>query len=256
MSLPRRTRNGRRDSLEIRIENRQITSLVIGALVIACIVFAVGVVVGKRLASQPAKASTCTPSDPLAVLDAKEKNRLQEAPAKNESPPAGEPDSYVFESELVRQKSSNEVAAQLENPPPQSKNKTIEKTEKLNHKIDKTKPPQSAVQKTPASKKEEGLTKNTSKTNIATVFDNGSSPSSAKYVLQLAAFPSREDAQQAVSSLNKKDFHPYIEKAEVAGKEVFRLRMGVYSSHKDAQQALTAVKKQTNYQAIILVDKS
>lgn len=249
MSLPKRTKNGRRDSFEMRLENRQITSLVIGALVIVGVVFAVGVVVGKRLASQPTNASVCPPCDPLAVLDAKEQKRMQKAPVKNDLPSTSEPDSYVFESELVRKKSPSEITTRLENPPPKSQN---------NHKPARTDSSQLAAQKTPTSADEEKkvLAKDT-KTDLTTIFDQGSNSSPTKYVLQLAAFPSRENAQRALDSLkNKKKFRPYIEKAEVAGKEVFRLRMGAYSSHEDAQQALTAVKKQTNFQAIILVDKS
>jgi cell division septation protein DedD len=55
------------DKVELSLDNRQIYFLFFGTAVAACLVFTVGVLVGKRLESGPRPAAAA--SDPLAALD-------------------------------------------------------------------------------------------------------------------------------------------------------------------------------------------
>lgn len=61
-----------RDGFDLHLDNRQISAFVIGSLVVLGVVFSMGVMVGKQLASGAAQASA-GPGDPLAAIDAKEK---------------------------------------------------------------------------------------------------------------------------------------------------------------------------------------
>jgi hypothetical protein len=57
-----------RDKLELRLDNRQVFFLFFGSAVVACMLFILGVMVGKRIESR-GQAEAATPQDPLTALD-------------------------------------------------------------------------------------------------------------------------------------------------------------------------------------------
>ncbi|HEY0706144.1 MAG TPA: hypothetical protein VGG33_05070, partial [Polyangia bacterium] len=57
-----------KDKIEIRLDNRQVAFLFFGSALIACLLFILGVVVGKRLESR-GHALAPDIEDPLALLD-------------------------------------------------------------------------------------------------------------------------------------------------------------------------------------------
>ncbi|HEY0713177.1 MAG TPA: hypothetical protein VGF45_10925, partial [Polyangia bacterium] len=57
-----------KDKIEIRLDNRQVAFLFFGSALIACLLFILGVVVGKRLESR-GHAMAPDIEDPLALLD-------------------------------------------------------------------------------------------------------------------------------------------------------------------------------------------
>jgi cell division protein FtsN len=57
-----------RDKIEVRLDNRQVFFLFFGSALVACLLFVLGVVVGKRLESR-GRAVTPEVEDPLALLD-------------------------------------------------------------------------------------------------------------------------------------------------------------------------------------------
>jgi hypothetical protein len=57
-----------RDKIELRLDNRQVFFLFFGSAVVACMLFVLGVMVGKRIESRGAAAAPDV-QDPLAVLD-------------------------------------------------------------------------------------------------------------------------------------------------------------------------------------------
>jgi DedD protein len=57
-----------RDKLELRLDNRQVFFLFFGSAVVACMLFILGVLVGKRIETR-GQAEAAMPQDPLAALD-------------------------------------------------------------------------------------------------------------------------------------------------------------------------------------------
>src|SRR6478752_4988883 len=57
-----------RDKIEVRLDNRQVFFLFFGSAVVACMLFVLGVMVGKRIESR-GQASSPELQDPLAALD-------------------------------------------------------------------------------------------------------------------------------------------------------------------------------------------
>src|SRR5882757_8521102 len=56
------------DKIEVRLDNRQVFFLFFGSALCACMLFVLGVIVGKRLESR-GRAAIPEVQDPLAVLD-------------------------------------------------------------------------------------------------------------------------------------------------------------------------------------------
>ena len=70
-----------RDKIEVRLDNRQVFFLFFGSALVACLLFVLGVVVGKRLESR-GRAVAPEVEDPLALLDkVATKPRPTQAPA-------------------------------------------------------------------------------------------------------------------------------------------------------------------------------
>src|SRR3954470_10841293 len=59
---------GWNDKIEVRLDNRQVFFLFFGSALCACMLFVLGVIVGKRLESR-GRAAAPEVQDPLAVLD-------------------------------------------------------------------------------------------------------------------------------------------------------------------------------------------
>jgi cell division septation protein DedD len=57
-----------RDKIEVRLDNRQVFFLFFGSAVVACMLFVLGVMVGKRIESR-GQATSPELQDPLAILD-------------------------------------------------------------------------------------------------------------------------------------------------------------------------------------------
>ena len=57
-----------RDKIEVRLDNRQVFFLFFGSAMVACLLFVLGVIVGKRLESR-GRAEMPSVQDPLAALD-------------------------------------------------------------------------------------------------------------------------------------------------------------------------------------------
>jgi cell division protein FtsN len=57
-----------RDKIEVRLDNRQVFFLFFGSALVACMLFVLGVIVGKRLESR-GRATSPEIEDPLALLD-------------------------------------------------------------------------------------------------------------------------------------------------------------------------------------------
>src|SRR4030095_16166547 len=57
-----------KDKIEVRLDNRQVFFLFFGSALVACLLFILGVIVGKRLESR-GRAVVAEIEDPLALLD-------------------------------------------------------------------------------------------------------------------------------------------------------------------------------------------
>jgi len=227
-----------RDGFDLHLDNRQISAFVIGSLVVLGVVFSMGVMVGKQLAAGAAQASA-GPGDPLAAIDAKEKVRTGEVPPPGADKPEEKAD-LTFQKELTKPGANPLIEptrpAAGEKKEPEKKDEKPAAAEKKEEKKDE-----------PAEKKDDK--------KLAAAFEKvakGDGSGAGSYTLQVASFPTQEEAERLVTKLAPKDVQAYVFEADVAGKgRMYRVRTGVYATRSDAEEGLKQFKKKSALPAII-----
>ena len=217
-----------REKIEVKLDNRQVFFLFFGSAVVACMLFVLGVMVGKRIESR-GQAEAPVLADPLAALD-----RAHQPP-----PGVAAPDPQLtFPSTLggaPKLKGSNAHALSsapkvLPKAPPAPK---------------PTVAPKPAVAlKTPAAPKPIAVAKPVPA--VASPVDPAKAK--GKYTLQLSTFTTSADAESFV----QKYPGAFVIAVEVPGKGMtYRVRLGNYGSYKDAVAAKDSFEKQHSMIALI-----
>ncbi len=205
-----------REKIEVKLDNRQVFFLFFGSAVVACMLFVLGVMVGKRIESR-GQADAPVLQDPLAALD------------RAHQPPVGvaAPDPQLtFPSTLAgttaKAKGSAHVAVAVAAPP-------------------KPLPPKPAAAPKPvAVAKPAAAPKPAPAPDPAKV--------KGKYTLQISTFATSADAQAFV----QKYPGAFVVAGDVAGKgTLYRVRFGNYGSFKDAAAAKESFEKQHNLIALV-----
>jgi cell division septation protein DedD len=194
-----------KDKIEVSLDGRQIFYLFFGGAVVACLVFVLGVMVGRRLESRAhvdRAAATSATRDPLAALD-----RLAEGKGEMTFPAA-------LGSSAPPPVNAVERVIEPPAPPPPVVEKPAEKP--AAKPAEKKKP--AADEPAPASKPDND--------------DKG------KFTLQLSAFQDQAEAEAFLATVKGAGYRAYVVSAEVEGKGTFyRVRLGNYNSYDDAVAA-------------------
>ncbi len=201
-----------REKIEVKLDNRQVFFLFFGSAVVACMLFVLGVMVGKRIESR-GQAEAPVLQDPLAALD------------RAHQPPVGvaAPDPQLtFPSTLggvpkIRPAAAHASAGFLP----------------------RVLPPKAAAPKpVMAAKPAPALP--------ATAADPAKAK--GKYTLQVSTFASSADAEAFVQKLPG----AFVIAGEVPGKgTLYRVRFGNFASYKDATAAKESFEKQHSLIALI-----
>ena len=205
-----------KDKVEVSLDSRQIFFLFFGGAVVACLVFVLGVMVGKRLEGRDRvarRAGTSAALDPLAALD--------ELGAEEQ---ASDADELRFPSILTggpgdRQKPLGEadVAPAPAGPSAPAKPEAAPKPAAV---------PAAAPAPAPVvdkSDKDKGEKKGDAK---------------KKFTLQISSFQDKTEADSFVSKLTAAGYRPFVVASDVPDRGIFyRVRVGEYASHEDALAA-------------------
>ena len=218
-----------REKIEVKLDNRQVFFLFFGSAVVACMLFVLGVMVGKRIESR-GQADAPVLQDPLAALD-----RAHQPP-----PGVAAPDPQLtFPSTLggtpkLKGTSAHTVASL---PKVLPKAPAVAKVAPAPKPIVALKPP--AAPKSIAAKPAPDA-------KPAPLVDPAKSK--GKYTLQLTTFTTSADAE----SFLQKYPGAFVIAADVPGKGmVYRVRLGNYGSYKDAVAAKDSFEKQHSMIALI-----
>jgi septal ring-binding cell division protein DamX len=254
-----------RDKIEVRLDNRQVFFLFFGSALVACMLFVLGVIVGKRLESR-GRAVSPEIEDPLALLDkvatsprpAQGGTSLPQAlfgtngktSAEKPSKKGAVPAPAVAESSAEPAKPAPAAAKASE---PAAKTPIEAKPAPAKGEAKPAAAPAAAKQpeapeaklaaaapKPAASKPAEP--KETKPAPIPTIAASGESKGKARFALQLSSFQDKAEAEAFAQKFVGE--RPYMVMSDIPGKGIwYRVRVGDYASAKDALAAKEAFEK-------------
>ncbi len=202
-----------KDKIEVSLDGRQIFYLFFGGAVVACLVFVLGVMVGRRLEARghvDKVAATSAQRDPLAALD-----RLGNGEGSMTFPNAlggsGGPAAAV-DREIAALGARKAAAPAKAVEPPAAKGEEPKAAE-----------PKAAEPKPAAPKAPEA--------------------GPAKFTLQLSAFQDQAEADAFLATVKAAGYGAYVTSADVDGKKFFRVRLGKYPTYEDAVAAKAEFEK-------------
>ena len=223
-----------REKIEVRLDNRQVFFLFFGSALVACMLFVLGVMVGKRIESR-GQADAPVMADPLAALD-----RARQPP-----PGVAAPDQpLTFQSSLVSASSGSKAKGAAHASSPAGLPRPI---------AQRAAPPVPkplVARRASAEAKPSLVRSTTSETKFAAPKTAVTDPAKAKgkFTLHLSTFGNSEEAQ----AFAQKYPGAFVVTAEVPGKgTAYRVRYGNYASFKDASAAKDSFEKQHNTIALV-----
>jgi cell division septation protein DedD len=216
-----------KDKIEISLDGKQVFYLFFGGAVIACLVFVLGVMVGRRVEARAhvdRAAATSAARDPLAALDELD---------------ASSRDDLSFRTSLAGGKTTTEVdgavaAIEKTRAAKAEPSKKADKPAKVDDDEDVAPP----VVEEPAKKPEK-------KKVVAPEKKEAPAPEPVKtpeagggFTLQLNSFKDRAEAETFLGELRGSGYKAFLVEAEVDGKGTFyRVRTGHYDSYEAAIDA-------------------
>jgi DedD protein len=231
-----------REKIELRLDSRQVVGLVLGAAVVLGIVFYLGVGVGRSLGA----VAPVEKADPLADLDQQADARpaltfpetLTEPTAAKPSPaappvvakgerPKVEPVPPEKDVPAAGRDGTAPVAAvAAEKPAPPEAPATAERKEG-----------EAAAEK-PLPSAEEALAAHDARMRAETGAEG--------FTVQVAALPSRPEADAYAQRLRDRGLNPHVVEADVPGKGTFfRVRLGRFSTREAADRYLQDFRRET-----------
>lgn len=218
-----------KDKVELSLDNRQIFFLFFGLSIVGCFVFALGVMVGRRVEFDPSSEVAALSADSLTLLDGHAeqeadltfKEGLKES-ASDEVPPTRDPDAVVEEAQESPSVPAAVIAAAPEPKPPVDK------------KAAKASPKGKTATKKPAAKKPGN------KTTLAAAAPGAKTNATAvgqKFTLQMKAFAKAEEAEAFAAKLKAGGHNARVEAHEVKGRLWHRVRVGEFTTWAAGLQA-------------------
>jgi cell division septation protein DedD len=271
-----------KDRVEVSLDNRQVFFLFFGSAVVACLIFVLGIMVGKRLEARARDQVVPMKSDPLAALEqaAEEADETSPAPrapaalppaapSQSPAPPRREPPKLATP---VPVKIEAPPAVKVEVPPPvrpapppppakiapvpvkvapapvPAKVETpvaAERTEKPEKPEKPTPHAAAAASPNPASL---GPAQAVPAEKLAAASKAGGS----RYTLQLSAFQDRAEAEDFAKKLGGSGYKPNVVAADIPGRGVwYRVRVGDFSSQKAALDAKADLERKLHVIAYV-----
>jgi DedD protein len=224
-----------REKVEVSLEGRQIAALALGALVLLCSVFALGLAVGRKLSQEPPRAD-------LASLDlqAEQKPKAEgPAPVKTDSP-------TTTKAEAAQPKPAEAKAAATR---PVESLKTAKVSTAT---LAPTRNNQIAVVPAPVREPLVIPAPPRRQENAAIALTPPPRDLGA-FTVQIGASPDRVEAQRLESKARAAGLKPYVVEANLGAKGTwYRVRVGSFSDKEKASHYRTDVERELRSTAIVM----
>lgn len=256
-----------KDKIEVSLDGRQIFYLFFGGAVIVGMVFVLGVMVGRRVEARGhvERAHVEATVDPLAALD-----RLEgggglsfQGALRGSEPPVADVDKQIAEMAAAKKpelkKAEPKPEAKIE-PKPEAKPEAKNDEPKVEKKSEEPKPEKKAEQKKADDKKLDEKKSDDKKVEAkadkakaekSEKSDEAKSEKKQKFTLQLSSFKDKDEAQAFLDQVKADGFAATMTKADVDGKQFYRVRMGTYSSVDAANDAKAEFEKAAKKSALV-----
>jgi DedD protein len=245
-----------RDKIELRLDNRQVFFLFFGSAIVACMLFVLGVMVGKRIETR-GQAQAPELSDPLAALDRAHQLPAIAAPASAPAKAIQEGQQPLgFPSALIGSVSTPKPAvARPTKTPIAAKPATVAAPKTVALVAPKPvapaappKPIALATTAKPLAAAPKPIPPAVAPAPVAQVAHDDAAKAKGKYTLHLTTFATAEEA-----SLFAKRFPgAFVVAGDVPGKGMsYRVRSGNFGSYKEATAAKESFEKQHNTIALV-----
>jgi cell division septation protein DedD len=217
-----------KDKVELSLDGRQVFFLFFGGAVLACLLFALGVMTGRRLEARAIALETPATEDPLAALDELgnlEDEELSYHRALTKDPRAAHaPAAKAVTPTVPVTKPTLPTPA---TKPPVSASKAAHASASMPDDADTDVKLPAPPPVTPAS----NTTKPAAKKPLVADKSDKDQPTAGHFTLQLSAFAARKDADDLASRVRSAGYKPFVVASEVAGKgTVYRVRLGDYAN--------------------------
>jgi DedD protein len=236
-----------KDKVELQLDGRQIFFLFFGSAICACLIFVLGVVVGRRVEAQRSAQAPAAAEDPLAVLDelgnaeegltfhsalVKDKDKGgKDKDGKDKAKPAGAPDK----AEAPEREDEGGKAQAKEGGKPDGKvgGEGAKAEAKAAEAKGEGKADAKEDKKAAAAAKADKEAKD-AKAAAEKDKDKGKS----HFTLQLSAFATKGEASDFMRRLRDAGYKPYLIESMIPGKGLmYRVRLGDYTSRDSALSA-------------------
>ncbi len=224
-----------KDKIEVSLDGRQIFYLFFGGAVVACMVFVLGVMVGRRLEARghvDRAAATSATRDPLAALDQLAAGRGDLTFPQTLSSPRGAAAEVDRAIAAMGDKGKGDKAAADKG----DKAATDKADKAAADKADKAaadKADKAAADKAASDKA----------AAAARPVDRPDTAGKGKFTLQLSAFQDKGEAEAFLGQVKGAGYGAYVVAADVDGVMYYRVRLGTYGSYEDAVAAKAEFEK-------------
>jgi len=218
-----------KDKVELSLDGRQIFFLFFGSAVAACLIFVLGVLIGKRLEARALALQPAPVEDPLAALD-----QLGEADDADEG--------LTFHKALTHDAKKVELpspAKKPETPPaPEPAAKPPVAPAPMVAKPAPAPEPAAKPPAAPAPKPQVAQPLPKPPLPAGKPMVVAAPPAAGHFTLQLSAFPEKSDAEEFIKKIQAAGYKPFLIASEIPGKGVFwRVRVGDYATKQAATDA-------------------
>ena len=203
---------------EVILEKRQLVALFTGGIIALILVFILGVLFGRNLASRKMVAEQAKIAKKAYFP---EKQTPKPSPEKQQ-----------------KQESAKEILKKIEEQKPPKQLVQAKKEEKVGAESEAKKESEEIKKIIEKSEGTEEKPKETKQQETKT-----EQPKEPAYTIQVASFPEKESAQKLLGELKNKKWNAFMESAEIPGKGTYwRVYVGKYSTKEQAQKALIIFK--------------
>lgn len=248
-----------KDKIEVSLDGRQIFYLFFGGAVIVGMVFVLGVMVGRRVEARGhvERAHVEATVDPLAALDRLEggSGLSFQGALRGAEPPVSDVEKQI--NEMAKKPEPAKVEPKkAEEPKPEPKKVEEPKPEPKKDEAKKPEPKQEAKadDKKPEDRKADEKKSEDKKADEKTAEARKDEPKSekkSKFTLQLSSFKDKDEAQAFLDQIKAAGYAASMTKADVDGKQYYRVRMGTYSSVEAANDAKAEFEKSSKKSALV-----